>query len=41
MLQDSRFDEQFAPPSIGGNLLNWGMQGDFESASHANIIFLG
>ena len=41
MLQDSRFDEQFAPPSIGGNLDNWGMQGNFESAAHDNIIFLG
>ena len=41
MLQDSRFDEQFVPPSIGGNLANWGMQGNFELASHDNIIFLG
>ena len=41
MLQESRFDEQFAPPFIGGNLDNWGMQGNFESASHDNIIFLG
>ena len=41
MLQDSRFDEQFAHPSNGGNLVNWRMLGNFESASHDNIIFLG